>query len=211
MEGHFETQAGAPLYLVGWPDLEAGETRFAVAIPKAGSLILTHDPDGVVRGLEEWPKEDWPNATLVFWSFRVMIGLGTLMALVGVTSLVLRVRRRLYDAPWFLKGAAAMGPSGFVAILAGWITTEVGRQPWTVHGLLRTSDSLAPIGAPGVAASLAAFVVVYLLVFGVGVLYLLRLMREPVKIDESPRAADAPIRSAGVTPAASVSGARPAD
>jgi cytochrome d ubiquinol oxidase subunit I len=204
MEGHFETQAGAPFYVVGWPDMEAERTRFALAIPKAGSLILTHDPDGVVQGLEEWPKDDWPNATLVFWSFRVMVGIGTLMALLGVASLVLRVRRRLYDTPLFLRWALVMGPSGFVAVLAGWITTEVGRQPWTVYGLLRTSDSLAPVGAPGVAASLAAFAVVYLLIFGAGTLYLVRLMRASVRTDEPARAADTPIRSAGITPAPSV-------
>jgi cytochrome d ubiquinol oxidase subunit I len=204
MEGHFETQAGAPLYLVGWPDMAAERTRFALAIPKAGSLILTHDPDGLVRGLEEWPADERPNATVVFWSFRVMVGIGSLMALMGLAGLVLRFRRRLYDTGWLLRAAVAMGPSGFVAVLAGWITTEVGRQPWTVYGVLRTSDSLSPIGAPAVAGSLIAFVVVYTIVFGAGVLYLLRLMRTPVRADEPARASDTPIRSAGVTPAASV-------
>jgi cytochrome d ubiquinol oxidase subunit I len=130
------------------------------------------------------------------------------MALLGIAALILRLRDRLYDTPLLLKAAMVMGPSGFVAVLAGWITTEAGRQPWTVYGLLRTTDSLSPVGAPGVAASLAAFAVVYFVVFGVGALYLLRLMREPVHIDESPVAADSPIRSAGVTPAPSV-GRRP--
>jgi cytochrome d ubiquinol oxidase subunit I len=196
LEGHFETQAGAPLHLVGWPDMEAERTRFALSIPKAGSLLLTHDPNGLVQGLEEWPPEDRPNAPIVFWSFRVMVGIGFLMALTGLASLVLRWRRRLYDTPWFLRAALVMGPSGFVAVLAGWITTEVGRQPWTVYGLLRTSESLAPVGAPGVAASLAAFVAVYAIVFGAGTLYLLRLMAAPVRPDEPAEAAEAPIRTA---------------
>ncbi len=209
MEGHFETQAGAPLHLVGWPDMEAERTRLALSIPKAGSLILTHDPDGVVQGLEEWPAEDRPNATIVFWSFRIMVAIGALMALLGIASLVLRLRGRLYDTPWLLRAAIVMGPSGFVAVIAGWVTTEVGRQPWTVHGVLRTSESLAPVGAPGVAASLAAFVVVYALIFGAGTLYLLRLMGAPARPDEASRAAEAPIRTAGVTPAPSVAPPHP--
>jgi cytochrome d ubiquinol oxidase subunit I len=204
MEGHFEAETGAPFYVVGWPDMEAERTRFALAIPKAGSLILTHDPDGLVPGLKDWPADERPNATLIFWTFRIMVGIGTLMALMGITGLVLRWRGRLYDTVWLLRAAIVMGPSGFVAVLAGWITTEVGRQPWTVHGVLRTSESLAPVGAPGVAASLAAFVVVYAIVFGAGVLYLLRLMRTPVRVDEPARASETPIRSAGVTPAPSV-------
>jgi cytochrome d ubiquinol oxidase subunit I len=204
VEGHFETREGAPFYVVGWPDMEAERTRFAVGIPKVGSLILTHHTDGLVQGLEEWPADERPNATLVFWTFRAMVGFGTLMALFGIAGLILRLRGRLYSTPLLLKAAVVMGPSGFLAVLAGWITTEAGRQPWTVQGLLRTTESLSPVGAPGVAASLAAFAVVYFIVFGVGVLYLLRLMREPVRVDESPVAAEAPIRSAGVTPAPSV-------
>ena len=200
MEGHFETTKGAPLILFGMPDMEAEETRYAIEIPHLGSLILTHSWDGEVKGLKEWPPEDRPNATIVFWSFRIMVGLGLLMAAMGGISLVLRWRRILFEVPWFHRLGVAMGPSGILAVLAGWITTEVGRQPYTVYGLLRTAESASPIGAPGVGASLAACVVVYLVVFGVGVLYMLRMMAKPPSPTEEEPEKGKPIRSAGLTP-----------
>ena len=180
MEGHFETHAGAPLILFGWPDMEQEQTRYAVAIPRLGSLILTHDLNGTVRGLKEWPREDRPNATIVFWSFRVMVGAGLAMLAVGIWSLALRVRKRLYDQPWLLRTSVALSPIGIVAVIAGWITTEVGRQPYTVYGLLRTAESASSIDAAAVGASLAAFAIVYFAVFGAGAFYMLRLMgKEP--------------------------------
>ena len=180
MEGHFETRAGAPLILFGWPDMEQERTRYAIEVPKLGSLILTHDWNGTVRGLKEWPREDRPNAAIVFWSFRVMVGAGLAMVAVGAWSLALRVRRRLYDQPWLLRTSVALSPIGIVAVIAGWITTEVGRQPYTVYGLLRTADSASSIDAAAVGASLAAFAVVYFAVFGAGAFYMLRLMsKEP--------------------------------
>ena len=180
MEGHFETHAGAPLILFGWPDMEQERTRYAVEVPKLGSLILTHDWNGTVRGLKEWPREDRPNATIVFWSFRVMVGAGLAMVAVGIWSLALRARRRLYDQPWLLRTSVALSPIGIVAVIAGWITTEVGRQPYTVYGLLRTTDSASSIDAAAVGASLAAFAIVYFAVFGAGAFYMLRLMgKEP--------------------------------
>ena len=180
MEGHFETRAGAPLILFGWPDMEQERTRYAIEVPKLGSLILTHDWNGTVRGLKEWPREDRPNAAIVFWSFRVMVGAGLAMVAVGAWSLALRARRRLYDQPWLLRTSVALSPIGIVAVIAGWITTEVGRQPYTVYGLLRTADSASSIDAAAVGASLAAFAVVYFAVFGAGAFYMLRLMsKEP--------------------------------
>jgi cytochrome d ubiquinol oxidase subunit I len=136
-----------------------------------------------VRGLEAWPREDWPPLPIVFWSFRIMVGLGLLMMLVGLASLWLRWRGRLYRSDGFLKLTLVMAPSGLVAILAGWFTTEVGRQPYVVDGLLRTADAASPIGAPAVAGSLAAITIVYTLVFGAGAFYLLRLMgRSPADV-----------------------------
>jgi cytochrome d ubiquinol oxidase subunit I len=204
MEGHFETRKGQPLILLGLPDMEAETTRYAVEIPKLGSYILTHQWDGEVKGLKAWPKADRPNSTIVFWSFRIMVGIGTLMVAAGIWSLWLRLRGRLYDAPWFLRATVAMGPAGFVAVLAGWITTEVGRQPYTVYGLMRTADSVSAIAAPAVAASLVAFIFVYFLVFGAGTLYLLRLMARPPQLDEPEIPDDAPVRAAGITPAPQV-------
>ncbi|HJQ57820.1 MAG TPA: cytochrome ubiquinol oxidase subunit I [Vineibacter sp.] len=201
MEGHFETRRGAPLILFGLPDMAAETTRFAVEIPRLGSYVLTHDWDGEVKGLKEWPRADRPNATIVFWSFRVMVGIGLLMALLGVWSLLRRWRGALYAAPWLQRFAVAMGPAGFVAVIAGWITTEVGRQPYTVYGLMRTSESVSPIAAPAVATSLAAFAVVYFAVFGAGVFYLLRLMGKAPVMGEPPPETAVPDAAADAAPA----------
>ena len=201
MEGHFETHAGAPLLLFGIPDMEQERTLYAVGIPKLGSLILTHEWDGVVKGLDAWPKDQWPNATLIFWTFRVMVGLGFAIAALGFWSLFLRWRGRLYESPWLHRAAICMGPMGFVAVLAGWITTEVGRQPYTVYGLLTTADSVSPIAAAGVGASLVAFVLVYFAVFGAGVFYILRLMSHLPAVAEPEVLEEGPIRTAGIMPA----------
>jgi cytochrome d ubiquinol oxidase subunit I len=176
MEGHFETQSGAPLILFGWPDMEREETRYAVSIPKLGSLILAHDWNATIKGLKEWPKADRPNATIVFWSFRIMVGIGVLMLGLGLWSLWLRWRGRLHDSPWLWRAAIAMSPTGFVAVIAGWVTTEVGRQPYTVYGLMRTAESVSPIAAPAVGASLLAFIIVCALVYAAGVFYIFRLI-----------------------------------
>jgi cytochrome d ubiquinol oxidase subunit I len=200
MEGHYEESIkGAPLYLFGLPDNEAGETKYAIGIPKLGSLILTHDWEGELKGLKAFPREDWPPAPVVFWSFRIMVGLGVLMALLGLVSLVMRIGGRIYSNGLLHRAAIVMGPSGFVAVLAGWVTTEVGRQPFTIYGLLRTSESVSPIGLPGVSASLVAFVIVYFIVFGAGVFYLLRLMGKTPGLmqDAGP---ETPIRTAGIMP-----------
>ena len=130
-------------------------------------------------GLDTIPDDEEPPVAIVFWSFRVMVGLGFAMLGLGAWSLWRRVQGRLYEDRLLHRAAIVMGPMGFVAVLAGWITTEVGRQPFTVYGLLRTSDSLAPVAAPAVAASLIAFIVVYFFVFGAGTFYLLRMMNKP--------------------------------
>jgi cytochrome bd ubiquinol oxidase subunit I len=200
MEGHFETHEGAPMILFGWPDMEAERTRYAVEVPKLASLILTHDWNGKVRGLKEWPREDRPNSTIVFWSFRIMVAAGFAMLALGVWSLVLRVRGRLFDQPWLLRAAIAMGPSGIIAVLAGWITTEVGRQPFTVYGLLRTADSVSSVDAAAVGASLIAFIVVYFAVFGAGAFYMLRLMSKPPTPSEPGLNPDEPLRASGLMP-----------
>lgn len=204
MEGHWETRAGAPLVLFAIPDMEAEANRFELAIPKLGSLILTHDMDGVVKGLKAWPPDERPNATLVFWSFRIMVGIGLLMIAAGLAGLWLRWRGRLYDSVWFHRLLLLMAPSGLVAVIAGWITTEVGRQPYVVYGLMRTVDGVSPIAAPAVATSLMMFVIVYFLVFGAGIYYLLRLMRQPPTPTETGPEPGIPERAAGVTPAQAI-------
>jgi cytochrome bd ubiquinol oxidase subunit I len=143
---------------------------------------------------------------VVFWSFRIMVGLGTLMLGFGVLSLWARFRGRLYDWRPLHWLALAMGPAGFVAVIAGWVTTEVGRQPFTVYGLLRTAESVSPLEAPAVAASLLTFIVVYFIVFGAGTGYILKLMgKAPHPGETGPEEGpDHPIRTAGITPAPAV-------
>ena len=206
MEGHFETRTGAPLLLFGVPDMGEERTRFALEIPKLGSLILTRDLNGKVRGLKEWPPAERPNALLLFWGFRVMVGLGVAMFLTGVWSLALRLRQRLFATPLLLKATILMSPAGLLAVIAGWITTEAGRQPYTVYGLLTTADSASPVGAAAVGASLAAFVVVYFLVFGAGAFYMLRLMNAPPRAAEDDLSPGEPLRAGGLMPAPILAG-----
>ena len=203
MEGHFDSHPdGAPLYLFGIPDQANQRLDYAIGIPRLSSLILKHDLDAPLAGLDTVPREDQPPVAIVFWSFRIMVGIGLAMLGLGLWSLVARMRGRLYDWPWLHRAALVMAPSGFVAVIAGWITTEVGRQPFTVYGLLRTADSVSPLAVPAVAASLIAFVVVYFAVFGVGVWYILRIMSSPPHAGERgvKRTERGPIRSAGITP-----------
>ncbi|MAZ85073.1 MAG: cytochrome ubiquinol oxidase subunit I [Hoeflea sp.] len=158
MEGHYESHPdGAPLILFGIPNEEQRRIDYALEIPNLSSLILKHHWDAPLEGLDTIPDDEEPPIGIVFFSFRVMVGLGLAMLGLGLWSLWARWRGRLYDSPWLHRTAVLMGPSGFVAVLAGWITTEVGRQPFTVYGMLRTSDSLAPVDAPAVATSLLAF------------------------------------------------------
>jgi cytochrome d ubiquinol oxidase subunit I len=204
MEGDYEPSPhGAPLILFGLPDDEGERVRGALEVPGLGSLILKHDSGAALPGLKDFPKSDRPPAEIVFWSFRIMVGLGLLMFALGLWSLLARLRRRLYDWRWLHRLAVAMGPAGFVAVIAGWVTTEVGRQPWVVYGLLRTGDSVSPIAAPGVTGSLIAFVIVYFAVFGAGTLYILRLMATAPE-EGGEGEPGTPIRTAGITPAAAV-------
>jgi cytochrome bd ubiquinol oxidase subunit I len=204
LEGDWETRPGTPLILFGMPNMQEERTDWSLEIPHLGALILTHDWNGSIKGLKEFPPQDRPPAAVVFWAFRIMVGLGLLMLAVGVWATWLRARGRLYTSRWLARAVIAMAPSGFIALLSGWTVTEVGRQPFTVYGLLRTADSVSPVGLPGVAASLAGFIVVYMIVFGAGFLFLLRLMRRPPTVGERGPPAGVPIRSAGIAPAAAL-------
>ena len=198
MEGHYESHPeGAPLYLFGIPNEEEQRLDYAVGIPKLSSLIIKHDLNAPMKGLDTVPDELQPPVPVVFWSFRIMVGLGMLMMLVGFISLFLRWRKSLYDTPLFHRLAMLMGPTGFVAVLAGWITTEVGRQPYTVYGHLMTIESIAPVEAPAVAASLIAFIFVYFALFGAGTYYILKMMNKlPGDVAPLP---ETPTRTAGTT------------
>ena len=186
IEGHWENPPGqsVPLNLVGWPDMAAEKTRYAVEVPHMGSLILTHTWNGRVPGLKDFPRQDRPNSTVVFWTFRLMVGLGALMLLLGLSGGALRLFGRLYDQRLFLWSAVAMGPAGLAAILAGWVTTEMGRQPWVVYGVMRTSDAVSNHSVMAVSGTLGLFVVMYFAVFGTGVFYLIKLVtRGPDQAD----------------------------
>lgn len=179
IEGHWANKPGdegVPLTLIGWPDMAQEKTLFAVDVPHLGSLILTHSWDGTFPGLKSYPPGDRPNSTIVFWTFRVMVGLGVLMILLGLWSAWARWRGTLYASRTLHWCALAMGPAGVVAILAGWFTTEVGRQPWVVYGVMRTADAVSAHGVAELSVTLALFVVVYFTVFGAGVYYILRLI-----------------------------------
>jgi len=176
MEGLWETQRGAPLKLFGWPDQQQERTKYALEIPKLSSLILTHELDGEVKGLKEWPRDERPPVAWVFWSFRIMVGIGILMVATGFIAAVLFLRKKLFDTRWFQLWCMALTPSGFIAVLAGWFVTEIGRQPYIVYGALRTADAVSPVVGPNIALSLLAFIVTYTFVFGAGSYYILRLI-----------------------------------
>jgi len=176
IEGIWETEKGAPLSLIGMPDQEKEETAQLLTIPKMASLILTHDINGEIKGLKEWKKEDRPPVAIVYWSFRVMVGIGFAMVFTGICAAVLHFRKRLFDTRLFQLWCMALTPAGFIALLAGWFVTEVGRQPYVAYGILRTSEAASAIDGKYVALSLLAFIVVYTMVFGAGSYYILRLI-----------------------------------
>lgn len=178
MEGHWENRQGAPLILFAIPDAKQETNHLEVGIPKLGSIILTHEWNGEIKGLKSFPATEWPPVAPIFFSFRIMVVIGFLMAFVGLFGLYLLWRGRLYSTRWFQALCLMMTPAGFIAVLSGWITAEVGRQPYVVYGLLRTADAASPITGGSVASSLIAFLVVYGIVFGAGTYYLIKLIRQ---------------------------------
>ncbi|MCE7031281.1 cytochrome ubiquinol oxidase subunit I [Lysobacter sp. GX 14042] len=184
IEGHWERPAdrseGMPLLVFGLPDMEAERTRYAVEIPRLSSLILTHSLDGMTPVLKDFPTDERPPSHVVFWTFRVMVGLGLLMILLGAWGALARWRGRFVESAALHRFALLMGPTGLVAILAGWFTTEVGRQPWIIYGIMRTSEAVSAHSAAAVGFALAAFVACYVVIFGAGSVYMLRLMGRPV-------------------------------
>lgn len=188
MEGHWENKPGesVPLILFGLPDMKAETTRYKVEIPVLGSLILTHTVDGQYPGLKEFAPEDRPNAAIVFWTFRVMVGLGFLMIALAVWSAWAHWRRRPYHSRALSRFALWMGPSGLIALLAGWYTTEIGRQPWVVYGLMRTADAVSDHSALTLSVTLVVLLIVYAGVFGMGIRYMLRLVKRGPDSTENP-------------------------
>jgi cytochrome d ubiquinol oxidase subunit I len=179
MEGHYDTVAPMPLTLFGIPDDEAAVMRDAINIPHLGSLILTHSWNGTIKGLKEWPADERPPVAVPFYAFRLMVGIGLIMLVVAIAGQVLmRWDGKLFRSDGFLRLCQWVAPLGFIAVIAGWMVTEVGRQPWTVYGLMRTADSVSPsLSGNDVAVSLAFYIVVYLLMFPTGILFMAGLVR----------------------------------
>lgn len=186
IEGHWENvgDGPTPLVLFGIPDMKEERTKYAVEIPYLGSLILTHSLDKQIPALKSFAPEDRPNSTIIFWTFRVMAGLGMLMIAVGLWSAWLRWRGGLYTNRLFLRLVMCMGPAGLIAMLAGWFTTEIGRQPWVVYGLMRTADASSNHSVGQMTLTLVLFVVVYFTLFGAGFGYMMRLVRKGPKTHE---------------------------
>ena len=177
IEGHWETHKnGAPLILFGIPDDKAEMNHYEVSIPKLGSFVLKHDWNAEIKGLKEWPREERPPMLIPFFTFRIMVGIGFAMLFVGFYGSWLRWRGRLYETNWFHLVCMAMTPSGFVAVLTGWYTAEVGRQPYVIYGLLRTADAVSPITGASVLTSLITFFIAYAIIFGAGTYYMLRII-----------------------------------
>ena len=191
IEGHWHQGAageGVPLVVWAVPDEQAERNRHAVEIPRLGSLVLTHSWDGQVPALGDIARDDRPPVKPVFYAFRLMVGIGMLMLVLALTSAWAWWRGALETRRWLHVAWNAMLPAGFVAIIAGWFVTEIGRQPYVVHGLLRTADAVSPVSAASVAASLAVYVVAYAVVFGFGIAYLYRMLRRgPLPHEPEPR------------------------
>jgi cytochrome bd ubiquinol oxidase subunit I len=198
MEGLWDTQARAPAVLFAIPDEAAERNHAEISIPALASVYLAHSPDAVIKGLKEAAPGDRPPVAPVFYAFRIMVGIGVLMLAMAAWGIWLRWRGRLYTTRAYQNACIAMLPAGFIAVLAGWTVTEVGRQPWVVHGLLRTRDAVSPsLTGADVLLSLALYIVVYLIVFGAGIFYMVRLARagppEQLELRE-PRLRERPAR-----------------
>jgi cytochrome d ubiquinol oxidase subunit I len=182
IEGRYDTAAPAPLTLFGIPDDANATMNYAIDVPYLGSIVLTHSLDGKIVGLKDFPPEDRPPVAAPFFGFRIMVGIGAIMLAIVIVGQIMRRGDRRFRSRWFLLLCQMAGPLGFIAVIAGWVTTEVGRQPWTVYGLLRTADSVSPsLTGNDVALSLAFYVVVYLVMFPTGLAFMAGIVRRGVE------------------------------
>lgn len=200
IEGNWERGTNKPLFLFGLPNEETQTTDYGITIPGASSLIVTGSTSGEVPGLKDVPARDRPPVAVVFWSFRVMVGIGFAMLLTGIMGAFLYLKKRLFQSVLFQRWSIAMSPMGFVAVLAGWFVTEIGRQPWTAYNIVRTEESISPVIAEQVAITLFVFIVVYILIFGFGSYYIAKLIgRGPQVIDEADHSMSASVTKAALS------------
>jgi cytochrome d ubiquinol oxidase subunit I len=192
LEGWWTTRAAQPTVLIGWPDERAERNHFALSIPGFGSAVNNAGPDDVLPGLDQFEPQERPPVWIVFWSFRIMVAMGLIMLALGLWGAFNWIAKRLDRDRWHHRALVLAAPSGFIAVLTGWITAEVGRQPYVVYGVMRTADAMSPVPAGSVATSLLFFIVVYAIVFSAGALYILRLMRKGPEPDESVPTTDEP-------------------
>jgi len=176
MEAHWDGSKPADFHIFAWPDEKNETNHFEISIPRGASLILTHDPNGLIPGLKSVPPQDRPPVKTVFFAFRIMLAIGFTMIGVGIVGLFLWWRGTLFTTRWFLWPASQAWWIGFVAVICGWIVTETGRQPWIAYGILRTADAISPVSASSVLTTLVLFVVVYGIVFAMGIYYINRLI-----------------------------------
>jgi cytochrome d ubiquinol oxidase subunit I len=186
LEGWWTTRAQQPSVLVGWPDEETERNHFELAIPEFGSWVNNAGPDEVLPGLDQFAPEDRPPVWITFWAFRVMVAMGVVMVALGLWGAVVWLTKRLDGATLYQRALVLAAPSGFIAVLAGWITAEVGRQPYVVYGVMRTADAVSPVTAESVAASLLFFMIAYAIVFSAGALYIFRLIAKGPDTEEAP-------------------------
>ena len=185
MEGHWETSTNVPLLLFAIPDQEAQTNHFDIGIPNLASIILTHSPDGEIPGISEAAPEEQPPVIIVFWAFRVMVGIGLLMIATAFIGLLMRRKGKVYEHSGYLKALVCMIPMPFAAVLAGWIVTESGRAPWLVYGMMTHAEGLTPSLTGGMALfTLIGYVVVYAVVFYAGIYYLTRVVRNGMLPEE---------------------------
>ena len=193
IEAHWNRETRAPLALFAIPDQKAETNHFAIEVPLAGSLILTHDVNGEVPGLKDFPARDRAPVAIPFFAFRIMVGVGLLMLALVLAGIWLRFRKQLYDRPWFLRALMWASPLGFIAVIAGWTTTEVGRQPWSVYGVMRTAASVTPsLTGTDVLISLAGYIAAYCIMFPAGLWLVIRIVRAGVGAGAAPFGAGRP-------------------
>ena len=184
MEAHWDSSKPGDFHIFAWPDEKAEINRFAISIPRGSSLVLTHDPNGLFPGLKDVKPADRPPVIPVFFAFRIMIAIGFFMPAAVLLGALLWWRGALFSARWYLRVMAQTWWLGFVAVIAGWVTTETGRQPWIVQGIMRTADATSPVIGSAIAVTFALFIVVYGIVFSAGIYFINRLIAKGLDAGE---------------------------